>query len=148
MTEHRGEAEARERVEYIASRDPFIKTLGIRLVEAGFGHARVAFTVAHKHLNFGGSCHGGVLFSLADTAFGLASNSHGALAVGIDTHMTFSVAVREGDVLTASAKEISRTRRLGIYRVEVTREDGALVAAFTGTVYISSRTIDEQGGPR
>jgi acyl-CoA thioesterase len=80
-----------------------------------------------------------VIFALADTAFGLASNSHGALAAGIDAHITYQVAVQTGDVLTATAVEVSRTRRLGVYRVDVTRQDGAAVSSFTGTVYVTAQ---------
>ena len=94
---------------------------------------------ATPHLNFNGTCHGGVVFALADTAFGLASNSHGKVAAGIDAHVTYQTAVNEGDLLTATATEVSRTRRIAVYRVDVTRADGTLVATFTGTVYILDR---------
>ncbi|MBI2319129.1 MAG: hotdog fold thioesterase [Betaproteobacteria bacterium] len=91
------------------------------------------------HLNFMGTCHGGAIFTLADTAFGLASNSHGPVAAGIDAHVTYHLPVKLGEVLTATAAEVSRSRKLAVYRVDVTREDGALTSVFTGTVYISSR---------
>jgi acyl-CoA thioesterase len=130
-------AKARERVMALAEQDPFVRSLGIRCVDAGYGTATVAMTVGAQHLNFNGTCHGGVLFALADTAFGLASNSHGSLSAGIDTHMTFSLAVNAGERLEARATEISRSRKLGVYRVDVCRDD-SLVAAFTGTVYVSS----------
>lgn len=120
-----------------AESDPFARALGLRCVDAGYGRAAVAMTVAPQHINFNGSCHGGALFALADTAFGLASNSHGNLSAGIDTHMTFSVAVKLGDVLEARAVEVSRGRKLGVYRVDVWRGE-ELVAAFTGTVYVTS----------
>jgi acyl-CoA thioesterase len=123
----------------MAAHDPFVRSLGIECTDAGFGRATVALEVRREHLNFNGSCHGGVIFALADTAFGLASNSHGAIAAGIDAHITYQVAVQAGDVLTASATEITRTRRLGVYRVDVTRADGTPVSSFTGTVYVTSR---------
>jgi acyl-CoA thioesterase len=130
----------------MAAHDPFVRSLGIECTDAGFGRATVALEVRREHLNFNGSCHGGVIFALADTAFGLASNSHGAIAAGIDAHITYQVAVQAGDVLTANAIEITRTRRLGVYRVDVTRADGALVSAFTGTVYVTSRPHDPKHG--
>ena len=64
------------------------------------------------------------------------------LAAGIDAHITYQVAVQAGDVLTASAVEITRTRRLGVYRVDVARADGTPVSSFTGTVYVTSRAHD------
>ena len=131
--------QARKRVADIAAHDPFVRSLGIEGASGGFGRATVSLKVRHEHLNFNGTCHGGVIFALADTAFGLASNSHGAVAAGIDAHITYHVAVQAGDVLTASATEITRSRRLGVYRVDVTRADGTPVSAFTGTVYVTSR---------
>jgi acyl-CoA thioesterase len=83
-----------------------------------------------------------VIFALADTAFGLASNSHGRLASGIEAHIAFHVGVPEGDVLTAHAREIARGNKLATYRVDVTRGDAKLVASFSGTVYVSARTND------
>ena len=134
------DAEARRRMAQMAAHDPFVRSLGIEYRDAGFGRASVALKVRKDHLNFNGTCHGGVIFALADTAFGLASNSHGAIAAGIDAHITYQVAVQAGDVLTAT--ELTRTRRLGVYRVDVTRQYGALVACFTGTVYVTSRTTE------
>ena len=132
--------QAADRVRRLAARDPFVVGLGIRCVDAGPGRAAVAMTIGGAHLNFNGTCHGGVIFSLADTAFGLASNSHGMIAAGIDAHITYHVAAQAGDTLTATALEVSRTRRIAVYRVDVTRTDGALVSSFTGTVYLTTRT--------
>jgi acyl-CoA thioesterase len=138
------EARIRERVMRYAESDPFARALGLRCVDAGYGRAAVAMTVAAQHINFNGSCHGGALFALADTAFGLASNSHGSLSAGIDTHMTFSASVKLGDVLEARAVEVSRGRKLGVYRVDVWRGE-ELVAAFTGTVYVTSLPAAPRG---
>jgi acyl-CoA thioesterase len=80
-----------------------------------------------------------VIFTLADTAFGLASNSHGMIAVGIDAHITYHVAAELGATLTATAVEVSRARKIAVYRIDVTRADGTLVASFTGTVYVTTR---------
>jgi LAO/AO transport system kinase len=127
------------RVKRLATQDPFVTWLGISCTEAGLGTATVQMTLAPHHLNFNGSCHGGVTFALADTAFGLASNSHGVLAAGIDAHITYQQAAKEGDTLIARAVEVSRARKLAVYRVDVSRGDGALVSSFTGTVYITQR---------
>ena len=123
----------------LATRDPFVTSVGIRPIDAGPGRAVVALDVRPEHINFNGKCHGGAIFTLADTAFGLASNSHGSIAVGIDAHITYHVAAQAGDTLIATAAEISRTRKIAVYRVEVTRGDGELVAGFTGTVYVIAK---------
>ena len=133
------EIEAVERIPRLAARDPFVAGLGIRVIEGGAGHAAVALTLTDTHLNFNGSCHGGVIFALADTAFGLASNSRGLVAVGIDVHIAYHVAAKPGDTLTAIAVEISRTRKLAVYRVDVARGDGTPIASFTGTVYLTGQ---------
>ena len=122
-----------------------ISTFGISCEDGGEGRATTRLRVRADHVNFNGGCHGGVIFALADTAFGLASNSHGRLASGIEAHVAFHVGVREGDVLTARANEISRGNKLATYRVDVTREDGVLVASFSGTVYVSSRANASAG---
>jgi len=134
--------QARKRVADMAAHDPFVHSLGIESASGGFGRASVSLKVRREHLNFNGTCHGGVIFALADTAFGLAANSHGAVAAGIDAHISYHVAVQAGDVLTANAIEITRSRRLGVYRVDVTRADGTPVSSFTATVYVTSRAHD------
>jgi LAO/AO transport system kinase len=127
------------RVKQLAAADPFARWAGIRCTSAGDGAATVEMTLAAHHINFNGSCHGGVMFALADTAFGLASNSHGVIAAGIDAHITYQQATYKGDRLVARAYEISRSAKLAVYRVDVTRGDGAVVSSFTGTVYLTSR---------
>jgi LAO/AO transport system kinase len=128
-------------LERLIARDAFARHLGLELLEAGEGTATVAMRVRPEHINFWDSCHGGAIFSLADTALGLACNSYGSVAALIDSHMTFSVAVKAGERLTARAEEISRTRKLGVYRMEVRREDGVLVATLTGTVYRTGKPL-------
>jgi acyl-CoA thioesterase len=137
---------ATERILRLAARDRFVHALGIRCTDAGPGHASVTLTVAERHLNFNNTCHGGVIFALADTAFGLASNSHGLIAAGIDAHITYHVAAQAGDTLTATATEVSRSRKLAVYRVDLARADRTLVASFTGTVYITTRPNDPAPG--
>ena len=126
----------------MAAHDPFPRLLGIEFVSGGLGFATVRLRIRKEHLNFNGTCHGGAIFTLADTAFGLAANAYGPLAAGIDTHITYQLAVMEGEVVTATATEMSRSKRLGVYRIDVRREDGALTSVFTGTVYISSRPTE------
>lgn len=101
-------------------------------------------TVRAEHLNFNGTCHGGAVFALADSAFGLASNSHGAVAAGIEAHIAYHAAAREGDRLLARAIEVSRTPRLATYRIDVLRGNEP-VASFTGTVYVTGRAHGAHG---
>jgi xanthine dehydrogenase accessory factor len=129
-----------ERVAGLLANDRLCATLGITFRAGGPGSAEVAMTVAAQHLNFNGACHGGAIFALADSAFGLASNSHGPVAAGIDAHVTFQAAVAAGDTLVARASEVQRSRRIGVYRIDVVRPEAdgreTPVSSFTGTVYI------------
>ena len=99
-------------------------------------------TVDARHVNFNGGCHGGALFTLADTAFGMAANSYGSLAPGIVTSMSFIAGVLEGDRVIARARELKRSQHIGFYEVDVMRVgiDGreTPVATLSGTVYIRS----------
>ena len=146
MTASRGPAPApddaegwRRRLDGFARQDGLCAALGIAVEAGGPGRATVAMTVGAQHLNFNGGCHGGSIFALADSAFGLASNSHGPIASGIDAHLTYQAAVRSGDRLRARALELRRTRHVAFYRVEVVKlADGheTPVSTFTGTVYV------------
>jgi LAO/AO transport system kinase len=130
----------RERIAGLVAGDGFCRTLGITFRSGGPGHAEVAMTIDARHLNFNGGGHGGAIFSLADSAFGLASNSHGPIAAGIAAHITYQAAVAAGDTLVARASEVQRSRRIGVYRIDVVREDAGggetAVSTFTGTVYV------------
>ena len=111
----------------------------MEFVEGGPGRAVVRLEVRENHLNCNGACHGGLIFALADTAFGLASNSYGAVAAGIDAHITYHVAAKLGDMLFGTATEVSHGRKIGVYRIEVRTAERVLIASFTGTVFITDR---------
>jgi len=141
-------SEVEQRIARLAARDRLMRHLGVECIDAGAGRAAVSLAIRDDHLNFNGTCHGGAIFALADSAFGLASNSQGVIAAAIDAHITYQVAVKPGDTLTAIAVEVSRSRKLGVYRVDVTRQDGALVSSFTGTVYVTERANDAADASR
>jgi len=116
---------------------------GITLVDAAPGDVTVRMTVVKDHVNGFDICHGGVLFTLADTAFALCCNSHGPQTVASGGDITFCRPAAVGDVLTARAVVRTRFGRSGVYDVTVTRGDGEIVAEFRGR----SRTIgDTQPG--
>ena len=106
--------------------------LGFALVEIGPGRAVLRFTVAPHHLNSAGVCHGGIVFALADSALGSASCSHGIQALAQHADIHWLKTAREGDVLTATAAQVSRAGRTDVCDVAVTRPDGELVATLRG----------------
>jgi len=114
--------------------DPFMNSLGFEAEIPEPGRARVWADLKPEHLNNWGSAHGGFLYTLADSAFALASNSRGCLAVALSTHMEYIKASRPGVRLEAEAREVHLGRSTGVYSVEV-RAGGALLAMFTGTAF-------------
>jgi acyl-CoA thioesterase len=114
--------------------DRFARLAGISLVEVSPGYSKVKLNVTPEHMNGAGTVHGGALFTLADFAFAVASNSHGTLAVAATAHISFLRAVTEG-TLTAEAREVGVGRKLGTYTVEIKNDQGELVALFSGTAY-------------
>ncbi|MGI9609611.1 MAG: hotdog fold thioesterase [Acidimicrobiia bacterium] len=125
-------------VEALISRDSYASLLGIELVSVLDDSITVGLDVGPQHLNFLAVGHGGMVFSLADCAFSLGSNSAGPRAVAIDTHLVLTAPALVGDRLEATVTEASRGRTLGTYRVEVTRQDSRTLGLFTGTVYITA----------
>jgi acyl-CoA thioesterase len=113
---------------------PFIH-YGMRVVEIAPGRSVLEMAVREDMLNGHDVCHGGVLFTLADTAFAVACNSHNRIAVAAGADMTFIAAARAGDVLRAEASERALRRRTGVYDVTVSANDGRLVALFRGRAH-------------
>jgi acyl-CoA thioesterase len=114
--------------------DRFARLAGISLVEVSPGYSKVEMIVTPDHQNGAGTVHGGALFTLADFAFAVASNSHGTLALAATAHISFLRAVT-GGTLTAEAREVGVGRKLGTYAVEIKNDQGELVALFSGTAY-------------
>lgn len=126
---------------FFQDNDQLARTLGFELLEIGDGTARARMTVGPMHLNAASSGHGGATFSLADFAFAAAVNSHGQLAVAIQTSISFVKAPLEGDVLTAEAREISLHAKIAVCDVAVRDQAGDLVASFQGMAYRKSREL-------
>lgn len=114
--------------------DRFAQENGLELIESGFGHARVAMRIQPKHVNSHGTVHGGALFTLADCAFALASNSHGIPAAAINASISYLTAAREGRV-TAVAEEFAKNQKLASYTVIITDEHENRIAIFQGMVF-------------
>ncbi|GGR93667.1 hotdog fold thioesterase [Deinococcus sedimenti] len=114
--------------------DPFMTLLDIQILSAAEGVASVTATVQPQHINLHGTAHGGFLFSLADAAFALASNSGGGRQVGLQADLQFLRAARLGDTVTAHAREMHLGRKTGAYRMEV-RVGEQLIAMGSGVVY-------------
>ncbi len=124
-------------------RDRFASNAGIKIVEARPGFAKVEMPVEDRHLNGADVLHGGAIFTLADFAFAIASNSHGRIALSISSSISFVKAVKAGDSVTATAKEISLGHKLATYAIEIANGKGETVASMQGTVYRKEDAIPQ-----
>ncbi len=106
--------------------------LGMQVLEVGPGRARLAMPIAEHMTNGHGTCHGGFIFTLADSAFAFACNSHGQNAVAQHCSVTFLSPAQRGMRLVAEARERQRGERSGIYDVTVRTEAGDVIAEFRG----------------
>jgi acyl-CoA thioesterase len=130
----------RAALEALFRRDGYLDGLGIELVEWDGGRATYRLMPQARHVNFVGSVHGGALFSLADAALGVASNSWGRVCMALTVEIQYLSAPLAGEVLVATAVERSRTRRTAAYAIDVTSEsDGALRATFQAMVFRTGR---------
>jgi acyl-CoA thioesterase len=126
---------ARKVVDRMYNNDPFSQWLGIIRLEDAPGRSVLQLKVRKEMLNGFDILHGGIAYSLADSALAFASNGHGIQSVSIETSISHTEPCKEGDVLTAVAEEKNLTNRTGLYYITITRQDGKEVAFFKGTVY-------------
>ncbi|MBI4634765.1 MAG: hotdog fold thioesterase [Candidatus Rokubacteria bacterium] len=108
--------------------DPWTRSLGIEYLDLRQGYCRVSLKLQPHMVNFQGYPHGGVIFSLADVAFGAACNSHGEPSVALNVTISFLAAVKPDSRLIAEGREVKQGRRAGFYDIAVTTEDGTVVA--------------------
>jgi len=120
------------------SLDAFSTWLGIEILECEIGRCKVALTIRKEMLNSMNKAHGGISYSLADTAFGFTANTHGKYAVSIETSINHIVALEEGDYITAEATLDIQKTKVGFNIVEVKRGE-EIVALFKGVVYRTSK---------
>ena len=115
--------------------DRFADSVGIELTEVKEGYSKAQLTITDIHLNAGNRTQGGVLFTLADLALAAAANSHGTLAFSLSSNITFLRASGPGDNLTAEARERYTGRTTGYYQIDITNQDGKLIATFESSVF-------------
>ena len=124
------------------SQDAFSQWLGIEIVDVRLGYCKVGLTIRKEMLNSMDKAHGGISYSLADTAFGFAANTHGKFAVSIETSINHIAALEEGDYIVAESVIDKATNKLGFNVLEVKRND-ELIALFKGVVYRTQKDWEE-----
>lgn len=125
---------------FFSTEDKFARHAGIELVDVGPGWAKASMKIEPFHFNGARTVHGGAIFTLADFAFAVASNSHGTMAMGINTSVNF-VKAALGGTLYAEAQEQSKGPKLAAYSVIITDDAGDVVAIFQGMVYRKKEPI-------
>ena len=138
---------ARTVVTHMMKHDLFSQWLGIEVEEIKEGYSRINMAVREEMINGFGIVHGGVPFSLADSAFAFACNNRNTLSVALDTSINFIKPIHVGDVLKAEAKELHNGRSTGLYHISITNQKGDEVAVFKGLCYRTDRSLLPGGNP-
>jgi acyl-CoA thioesterase len=132
---------AKRVVDAMMAKDAFSQWLGITVQEVRPSSAIVGMRVREEMVNGFGVSHGGIVYSLADSALAFASNTHGQVTVSIENAIAYPHPVHVGDELVATAEQESASNRLAYYRVTVRNQDGTIVALFRGTVYKTKKDL-------
>lgn len=115
--------------------DAFSRWLGIEVLEVKPGYVKLGLDIRPEMNNGFSITHGGIAYSLADSALAFASNSHGRVAVALETNISYIKKVSSGDTLTATAEQISLGNRVGVYIISIRNQENSKVAQFRGTVF-------------
>lgn len=122
-------------LERLNNSDRFASSIGAHLTEVKEGSAKAQLTVEERHLNGGGVCQGGAIYTLADLAFAAVTNSHGILSLGISNTITFLKSAQLGDTITAECTELLNHHKLPYCDIKITNQHGELLAVMTGLAY-------------
>ncbi|MGN6193907.1 MAG: hydroxyphenylacetyl-CoA thioesterase PaaI [Ginsengibacter sp.] len=132
---------AKKVVDHLLETDLFSKWLGIEITEIKEGYSKIKMTIRKEMTNGFGIVHGGITFSLADSAFAFACNSRNNLSVALDTSINFTKPALVDDILIAEAKEIHNGNSTGFYQISVTNQNDHLIAVFKGTCFRMNRNL-------
>ena len=130
---------AKKIINKMYNHDAFSKWLGIKVLTEDGGTYKVQMKINKKMTNGFGIAHGGIAYSLADSALAFVANANGYEAVTIDSSISYCKKVKINEIITANVKEISLTKKNGLYQISITNQDNIEVAQFKGTVYITSK---------
>lgn len=141
MNQHDKNQTAKSVVDHMMENDYFSQWMQVNVLDIKEGYSKIQMTIRKEMVNGFGIVHGGLPFSLADSAFAFACNNRNNLSVALDVTITFTKAVNVGDVLTAEAKEVHNGRSTGVYLITVTNQNNDQVALFKGTCFRTGKTL-------
>lgn len=128
-------------VDHMLENDQFSQWMGIEVLEIREGYSRIRMMIRKEMVNGFGIVHGGIPFSLADSAFAFACNNRNNMSVALDVTITFTKAVHVGDQLTAEAREVHNGRSTGVYLIEIRNQHNDHVALFKGTCFRTGKAL-------
>lgn len=126
-------------VDKMMQHDMFSQWLGIEVLQITEGYSKIKMTVRNEMVNGFGIAHGGIAFSLGDSAFAFACNNRNNLSVALDTAISFTKPVHVGDTLIAEAKEVHNGKSTGLYLITITNQHEHVVAHFKGTCFRTNK---------
>ena len=132
---------ANDVVSHMMQHDRFSQWLGIEIIEIKEGYSKIKMTIREEMVNGFGIIHGGIAFSLADSAFAFACNNRNVLSVALDTSINFIKPVHVGDILTAEAKEMHNGKSTGLYQISIRNQKDHEVAVFKGLCYRTDKKL-------
>jgi acyl-CoA thioesterase len=128
-------------VDHMMDKDLFSQWLGINVIDIREGYSKIQLAVRREMVNGFGIAHGGIAFSLADSALAFACNNRNNLSVALDVTITFTKAVNVNDILTAEAKEIHNGKSTGVYLISIFNQKNEQVALFKGTCFRTNKPL-------
>ena len=128
-------------VTHMMENDLFSQWLGIEVLDVKDGYSKIKMTVRKEMINGFGIVHGGIAFSLSDSAFAFACNNRNNLSVALDTSINFTKPVHVGDILTAEAKELHNGKSTGLYHINIINQNDHLIAQFKGLCYRTDKRL-------
>ena len=132
---------ANDVVAHMMKNDLFSQWLGIEVLLISQGYSKIKMIVREEMINGFGIVHGGIAFSLGDSAFAFACSNRNELSVALDTSINFTKPVHVGDILTAEAKELHNGKSTGLYHITITNQHDHVVALFRGTCFRTNKTL-------
>ena len=130
-----------EVVSHMMENDFFSQWMGVEVLDVKEGYSKIKMTIRQEMVNGFGIVHGGIPFSLADSAFAFACNNRNNLSVALDVTITFTKPVNVNDVLTAEAKEVHNGRSMGVYLITIWNQNNEQVALFKGTCFRTGKKL-------
>jgi acyl-CoA thioesterase len=132
---------AQQVVDHMMQHDLFSRWLGIEVLEVREGYSKIKMLVREEMINGFGIVHGGIAFSLADSAFAFACNNRNVLSVALDTSISFLKPVHVGDLLMAEATELHNGKSTGLYHISISNQHAHTVAVFKGTCFRTNKKL-------